>query len=108
MFEYSLNETLKIFNKIKFKNLSEVELILQNYSLMTLEITYFMPDHPKILQTFIWQLYDISPYFPESSKFLNFWNKEIEGKIHNVKIHMKEPNLAFNNYTYAIKEFSIG
>jgi len=107
MFQYNLNDSLRIFNQIKFKNLSEIELTLQNYSLMILEVTYFVPDHPKILQTFIWQLYDATPYFPECNKFLNFWNKKIEAKIHNVKIHMREPNIHFNNYRHAIKELNI-
>ena len=36
---------------------SAMELQLMGYRLATAEITYRMPDHPAILQTFVWQHY---------------------------------------------------
>lgn len=54
---------------------------------MTLaEILYRMPDHPDILQTFIWQDLDISPKFPVLTKFVNFWNRELDGKIFSIRV----------------------
>jgi uncharacterized protein Usg len=32
-----------------------------------------MPDHPKLLQTYIWQQYDLAPRFPRLHDFLDFW-----------------------------------
>ena len=32
-----------------------------------------LPDRPDLLQTFIWQKFDLAPDFPELSKFLDFW-----------------------------------
>jgi uncharacterized protein Usg len=51
----------------------EVSLMLQDYRLTTAEILYHMPDHPHLLQSFVWQDYDIAPRFPVLSKFVSFW-----------------------------------
>ena len=37
---------------------------LEGYGLTTANILYRLPDHPKILQTYIWQEYDVAPRFP--------------------------------------------
>ena len=63
---------------------------LFDYRLTTAKIIYHMPDHQNLLQEFIWQNYDIAPQFPELSKFLNFWKKEIEGKLHSVYVLRKD------------------
>ncbi len=57
---------------------------LRGYGMTTANILYRMPDHPAILQSFIWQHYDLHPDFPELRKFLKFWTEEIEGAIHQV------------------------
>jgi len=54
--------------------------------LVTAEITYCLPDHPHLLQIFVWQNYDSAPDFPVLRKFLSFWQRSIEGKLHTVKI----------------------
>jgi uncharacterized protein Usg len=59
---------------------------IANYRLTTANILYYMPDHQDLLQEFIWQEYDIHPKFPELRKFLNFWERDIEGQIHSVYI----------------------
>jgi uncharacterized protein Usg len=61
-----------------------VELMLKGYRLTTAEILYHRPDHPVLLQSFIWQEYDLSPQFPVLNRFLLFWQKELEGKLHSV------------------------
>lgn len=65
-------------------------LQLRDYRLTTAEILYHLPDHPKLLQTFLWQEYDIAPHFPELRRFLDFWAKEIEGKLHSVRVANKK------------------
>ena len=52
-----------------------LELQLQGYRLALAEITYHLPDHPGLLQTFVWQHYDLAPKFPELRKFLDFWSR---------------------------------
>jgi uncharacterized protein Usg len=66
--------------------MANLRLQLQDYRLTTAEILYHMPDHPGLLQSFIWQNYDIAPRYPELHKFLGFWSREIEGKLHSVKL----------------------
>ena len=46
---------------------------LKGYSLTTAEILYRMPDHPTLLQSYVWQDYDLHPRFPKLVKFLDFW-----------------------------------
>jgi len=59
---------------------------LQGYRLTTAEIIYRLPDHPALLQSFIWQKFDLAPDFPELRKFLEFWSRNIEGKLHSVNV----------------------
>ena len=66
--------------------MSEIELQLRDYRLTTAEIVYHLPDHPGLLQTFLWQHLDIAPRFPELHKFLEFWSRNIEGKLHSVRV----------------------
>jgi uncharacterized protein Usg len=58
----------------------------QQYRLTTAEIIYRMPDHPMLLQTFIWQKFDIAPDFPVLHKFLRFWRENLEGELHMVRV----------------------
>ena len=57
-----------------------------DYRLTTAEICYRLPDHPELLQTYIWQDIDIAPQYPVLSKFLRFWQREIEGQLHSVRV----------------------
>ena len=45
---------------------------------------YYLPDYNHILQEFIFQQYDIRPDYPKLNKFLRFWKKNIEARIHRV------------------------
>jgi uncharacterized protein Usg len=64
----------------------EMALMLQDYRLTTAEILYHMPDHPGVLQSFVWQDYDIAPQFPVLTKFVRFWEENIDGRLHSVKV----------------------
>ncbi|MDE3015911.1 MAG: usg protein [Pseudomonadota bacterium] len=66
--------------------MSDLSLMLRDYRLTTAEILYHLPDHPALLQSYVWQQLDIAPRFPVLNKFLDFWEREIEGKLHSVKI----------------------
>jgi len=59
---------------------------LRDYRLTTAEILYHLPDHPALLQTYIWQDLDIAPQYPVLHKFLDFWQREIEGNLHSVRV----------------------
>ena len=59
---------------------------LEGYGLSTVEIHYFRPDHPWLIQLFAFQQYDIAPRFPELKNFLDYWRREIEGALHSVRV----------------------
>jgi uncharacterized protein Usg len=59
---------------------------LQGYSLTTAEIVYRLPDHRSLLQSYIWQDYDMAPRFPALKKFLEFWETKLEGPVHSVRV----------------------
>ena len=59
---------------------------LAGYRLATAEIFYHMPDHPGLLQTYVWQDYDVSPGFPVLKRFLDFWIRELQGPLHSVRV----------------------
>jgi len=65
---------------------TELELCLQGYRLTTAEITYRMPDAQHLLQTFLWQHMDIAPRYPRLTRFLEFWQREIDGPLHSVRV----------------------
>jgi uncharacterized protein Usg len=59
---------------------------MRGYGLTTAEILYRRPDHPWLLQTFVWQNYDLFPKFPELMRFLAFWQEKLEGPLHSVQV----------------------
>jgi uncharacterized protein Usg len=59
---------------------------LLGYGLTTAEILYRMPDHPALLQSYIWQDYDLFPDFPALRKFLDFWAHTLEGPLFKVTV----------------------
>ncbi len=61
-------------------------LQLKDYRLTTAEILYRLPDHPGLLQTYVWQDLDLAPRFPALRRFLDFWHRELDGKLHSVKV----------------------
>ena len=56
------------------------------YGLTTAEILYRMPDHRSLLQTYIWQSYDLFPNFPALKDFLTFWETRLEGPLFAVTV----------------------
>ncbi len=58
----------------------------QGYRLSTAEIIYHLPDYPKLLQSYIWQDYDLAPRYPVLTKFLDFWARELDGVLHSVRV----------------------
>jgi uncharacterized protein Usg len=59
---------------------------VEGYGLTTANILYRRPDHPWLLQSYVWQNYDLYPDFPELRSFLGFWQKSLEGVLHSVTV----------------------
>jgi len=66
--------------------MNRFELAAKGYSLTTAEIIYRRPDHPALLQSYLWQEYDLSPKFPVLNAFLRFWQSKLDGKLHSVRV----------------------
>jgi uncharacterized protein Usg len=66
--------------------MSQLALQLKDYRLTTAHILYHLPDHPGLLQTYLWQEYDLAPDFPVLRRFLDFWRRSLEGRLHSVQV----------------------
>lgn len=60
--------------------------IIKDYRLTTAKIYYHLPDHPGLLQLFVWQQLDLAPDYPALRKFLDFWKDQLDGKVHSVEV----------------------
>ena len=74
-----------------FPGLTELERLarfplLPDWRLTTAELLYHMPDHPGVLQSFVWQKHDLAPRFPELGRFLDFWRRQIVAPLHSVRV----------------------
>ena len=65
---------------------ADFEKQVLGYGLTIAHILYRMPDHPSLLQSYIWQEYDLCPKFPMLQKFLAFWQKSLDGPLHSVMV----------------------
>ena len=65
---------------------SSFEKQLNDFRLTTAEILYHMSDAYHLLQTFVWQKLDKAPDFPALHDFLNYWERNLDGKLHSVRI----------------------
>ena len=59
---------------------------LAGYGLTTAHILYRRPDHPWLLQSYVWQEYDLCPKFPELQHFLEFWREQLDGALYSVTV----------------------
>jgi uncharacterized protein Usg len=64
----------------------ELEMVMRGYRLATAEILYRMPDNLDLLQAYLWQDFDMAPEFPVLMKFLKFWEDNLDGPLHSVRI----------------------
>jgi uncharacterized protein Usg len=64
----------------------DLEAQLLGFSLTTAEILYRLPDHPSLLQTYLWQDYDLHPRFPKLRQFLDYWTANLEGPLFRIRV----------------------
>jgi len=67
--------------------MSELNSMLKGYSLTTAEILYRLPDYKTLLQSYIWQDYDLHPKFPKLKNFLDFWEANLDGPLYKVTVN---------------------
>ncbi len=75
---------------MRMRNHAEMELMLRGYGLTTAQFLYYLPDHPHVLQSYIWQDYDLAPRFPALYRFIDFWKAKLEGPLHSVRYTHKK------------------
>jgi uncharacterized protein Usg len=68
-----------------------VLLQVKDYRLTTAEILYHLPDHPALLQTYVWQNMDLVPDYPALKRFLDFWEAHLDGKLHSIRVASGAP-----------------
>jgi uncharacterized protein Usg len=56
-----------------------------------------MPDHPSLLQEFIWQTEDTIPELIRIHRFLNHWQRNIDAAIQQIMLAV-EDNYRTNGY----------
>ena len=68
--------------------MSQTALIrqLEGFSLTTAEILYRLPDHPRLLQSYLWQDYDLAPKFPKLVDFLDYRATNLDGPLYRVRV----------------------
>ena len=64
---------------------SDLERQLNGYGLTTAHILYRIPDFESVLQSYVWQVYDLAPDFPSMRRFLDFWESNLDGPLHSVR-----------------------
>src|SRR4029078_1011512 len=85
---------------------------VSGYGLTTAHILYRRPDHRWLLQSYVWQNYDLFPEFPELHRFLAFWKEKLEGPLHSVRVAhcklIKPAELRTINREFRLHETSAG
>ena len=90
MFSLKINLVLASFSNRGYQRglamrKTETELMLKGFGLTTAELFYRMPDYRNVLNSFVWQEYDLAPDYPQLFKFIEFWQEKIEGPLHSVR-----------------------
>ena len=86
--------------------MKSISLKLAGYRLTTAEILYHLPDHPHLLQTYVWQEFDLAPDFPALRNFLNFWTRTLDGKLHSVHL-AQAPLMAPTHMRHVRQSFAV-
>ena len=85
---------------------NKTELMLKGYGLTTAEVLYRLPDYPSVLNTFVWQEYDLAPDHPKLFEFIEFWQDSIEGPLHSVQ-YTHRKMLASGQWQQLVGEFTL-
>lgn len=70
--------------RTRLAGMSDCEKQMKGFGLTTAEFVYHLPDAPSVLNTFVWQAYDLLPDFPVLFDFIHFWQRDIEGPLRAV------------------------
>ena len=61
--------------------------IIKKWTIASVQVVYYIPDYLHLVNEFMWQTDDQKPEYPRIVRFLDYWDKYIEGPIKEVYIH---------------------
>ena len=64
--------------------------IIKKWTRASVQVVYYIPDYLHLVNEFIWQTEDQQPDYPRINRFLDYWDKNIDGPIKEVYIHDQE------------------
>ena len=64
-----------------------VEIIIKKWTVASVQVVYYIPDYLSVVNEFIWQTEDQLPEYPRIARFLDYWDKNIDGPIKEVYIY---------------------
>lgn len=67
-----------------------VEIIIKKWTVASVQVVYYIPDYMNLVNEFIWQTEDQLPEYPRITRFLDYWDKNIDGPIKEVYIYDHE------------------
>jgi uncharacterized protein Usg len=62
------------------------KILVKGYSVVTVNVVYFLPDHRSLVNEFLWQTLDLQPKYPRVIRFLDFWQREIDAIIREIQL----------------------
>ena len=67
-----------------------IEIILRKWTVASVQVVYYIPDYMNLVNEFIWQTENQLPEYPRITRFLDYWDKNIDGPIKEVYIYDHE------------------
>ena len=62
-------------------------ITIRKWTVATVQVVYYIPDDLHIVNEFMWQTEDQLPEYPRITRFLDYWDKHIDGPIKEVYIY---------------------
>ena len=62
-------------------------IIIKKWTVASVQVVYYIPDYLHLVNEFVWQTEDQIPDYPRIEKFLEYWDKNIDGPIKEAYIY---------------------
>ena len=62
-------------------------IIIKKWTVASVQVVYYIPDYLHIVNEFVWQTEDQIDGYPRITKFLDYWDKNIDGPIKEAYIY---------------------
>ena len=86
---------------------SSRRLLYKDLVLVTIDVTFGLPDYPNLVQSFLWQSEDAYPRYAVMTSFLQHWMDELEGPIREATLvsipYLSERELVHVKGTYTLQ-----